>query len=607
MISRESRLFTHGTKARPFWRASIVSAVFALAWLIFAPAAHANPKANELVKITSATIDPPLRAGGASTLKVAAQVIAGWHINSDKPLSEDYIPTKLEVSGPTSVTPGAVKYPPAQTMALDVAAGGEKISVFGGDIKFEAPLKAAANFAPKPGDALTVTIDYQGCNNNECLRPASVSTTVALAAPGAAAGALGAIGTGGAKSGGIGGGDDSGGAVADIFANHGWFLGFLAVFLGGLALNLTPCVYPLIGVTIAYFGSQGGGHRRVMFLAIFFVLGIALMFSAVGVAVAMSGGLFGAAMRNPLVLVALSMMLLALAAACFGLFVLQPPNWMVQRAGAAHPGYAGAFLMGLGMGVVAAPCIGPIVLGLLLMVERSGSALFGFALFFTLAIGLGVPYIGLAMAAGHIRRLPRSGEWLAWVEHLFGFVLVGLALYFLDPVIPNNLMTRILPYYAAGVGIYLGFISREGRSWRPFLVLRSALGIAAVGALAIMLYPRHAPEKLRFEPFNPERLASAAEARKPVLIDFSADWCIPCREMEHSTFVDPSVVSEAKRFVRMKANLTAQDKATEALTSKFEIQGVPTTVIIDSTGKVQERKAGYIGPQEMLIELRQVD
>ena len=196
------------------------------------------------------------------------------------------------------MTPGAIKYPPAETMTLDPAAGGDKISVFGGDLKFEVPLKAAADFAPKPGDALTVTIDYQGCNNNECLRPASVSTTVALAAPGAAAGAIEGIAAGGSKNGGIGGGDDdSAGAIEHIFLNHGWFLGFLAVFLGGLALNLTPCVYPLIGVTIAYFGNQGGGPRRVMYLAILFVLGIALMFSSVGVAVAMSGGLFGAAMR----------------------------------------------------------------------------------------------------------------------------------------------------------------------------------------------------------------------------------------------------------------------------------------------------------------------
>jgi thiol:disulfide interchange protein DsbD len=595
-MTRNFRLFSNA--------ALLAGAILAVA-LFAAPPAHAV-KADELVKITSATIDPPLKAGGASTLEVAATVIEGWHINSDKPFSEDYIPTKVETRGPVSVTPGAIKYPAAETMALDPAAGGDKISVFGGDLKFEVPLKAGADFAPKPGDAITVTIDYQGCNNNECLRPASVSTTVALAAPGAAAGAIESIAAGGGVPRG-GGGDDSDGALEHIFLNHGWFLGFLAVFLGGLALNLTPCVYPLIGVTIAYFGNQGGGHRRVMYLAIVFVLGIALMFSSVGVAVAMSGGLFGAALRNPFVLVALSIMLLTLAASSFGVFVLQPPQWMLQRAGSAHPGYAGAFLMGLGMGVVAAPCIGPIVLGLLLMVEKSGSALFGFALFFTLAMGLGLPYIGLAMAAGHIRRLPRSGEWLTWVEHLFGFVLVGLALYFLDPVVPNNLMTRFLPYYAAGAGIYLGFISREGRSWRPFLVIRSALGVVALAALAFLLYPRQTPEKLRFEPFNSELLASATVARKPVLIDFSADWCIPCREMEHSTFVDPSVVSEAKRFVRMKANLTAQDKKTEDLTSKFEIQGVPTTMLIDSSGKVLERKVGYIGPQEMLTDLRQVD
>jgi thioredoxin:protein disulfide reductase len=597
-MTRNSRFFPH--------LSSFAAGIAALALLLSVSMAYATPKANDLVKITSAVIDPPLHGGSSSTLKVSARVIDGWHINSDKPFSDDYIPTKLEVSGPASVTPGTVKYPPAQTMTLAIGAG-DKISVFDGEVKFEVPLKAAANFAPKPGDALTVTLDYQGCNNNECLRPASVSTTVALAAPGAAAGALEAIG-GGASIGGLGGGDDrSGGAIEHVFDNHGWLLGFLVVFLGGLALNLTPCVYPLIGVTIAYFGNQGGSRRRLLFLAIAFVLGIALMFSSVGVAVAMSGGLFGAAMQNPFVLIALSTVLLALAASSFGLFVLQPPNWMLQRAGIARPGYAGALLMGLGMGVVAAPCIGPIVLGLLLMVEKSASPLFGFALFFTLALGLGLPYIGLAMAAGHIRRLPRSGEWLKWIEELFGFVLVGLALYFLDPVVPNNLMTRLLPYYAAGVGIYLGFISREGRTWRPFLVLRSALGIVAVGALAFLLYPRQAPDRLRFEPFDSELLASATEARKPVLIDFSADWCIPCREMEHSTFIDPSVVSEARRFVRMKANLTAQDKKTEELTSKYDIQGVPTTMLIDSAGKVAERKVGYVGPQEMLSDLRHVD
>ncbi|MGB6552337.1 MAG: cytochrome c biogenesis protein CcdA [Candidatus Binataceae bacterium] len=396
-------------------------------------------------------------------------------------------------------------------------------------------------------------------------------------------------------------------APADVFAHHGWFLGFVFVFLGGIALNLTPCVYPLIGVTVAYFGNQGGGTRRVLTLAILFVLGIAVMFSAVGVAVAMSGGLFGAAMQNPYVLSLLAAMLVVLALSSFGLFSLQPPQWMLQRAGVARPGYAGAALMGLGMGVVAAPCIGPFVLGLLLMVERSASPVFGFALFFTLAIGLGFPYIFLALAAGSIRKLPRSGEWLAWVEQLFGFVLIGLALYFLDPVVPHHLIDRILPYYAAAAGIWLGFITGAGRRLRAFLIVRTAVGVVAVAAMIYLLIPRPALKEIAFAPFDATALQSAASARRPVLIDFSADWCIPCREMEHSTFVNPAVVKEAQRFVLMRADLTKSDHANDQLRGKFGVEGVPTTLIIDSSGEIKVRKSGYIGPDEMLDDLKHID
>jgi thiol:disulfide interchange protein DsbD len=398
-----------------------------------------------------------------------------------------------------------------------------------------------------------------------------------------------------------------GDALAGVFAHHGAVLGFFAVLLGGLALNLTPCVYPLIGVTIAYFGNQGGGPRRIVALAILYVLGIALMFSAVGVAVALSGGLFGAAMQSPYVVGAIAALLVLLALSSFGLFSLQPPSWMLQRAGAARPGYAGAVLMGLGMGVVAAPCIGPIVLGLLLMVQRSGSALFGFALFFTLAVGLGLPYIGLALAAGSIRRLPRSGEWLAWIEQLFGFILIGLALYFLDPVVPDRLISRLLPWYAIGCGIWLGFVSRAGRNWRPFLLFRFAVGLVSVAALIFLAIPRPTPRQLTFQPFNVTALQAAEAKRKPVLIDFRADWCIPCREMERSTFVDPAVVKAASRFVRLRADLTRQDGSNQALIDKFAIQGVPTTLIIDSEGKIDVRKVGYVGPDEMLSALERVN
>lgn len=387
---------------------------------------------------------------------------------------------------------------------------------------------------------------------------------------------------------------------ASLFA-HGYPLGFLIVLLGGLALNLTPCVYPLIGVTVAYFGNEGGGPRRLISLAILYVVGIALTFSAVGVAAALTGGLFGAALQNPYVLGTIALILLILAASSFGLFSLQPPQWIMRRVGVARPGYAGSMLMGLGMGLVAAPCIGPIVLGLLLIVQHSGNALFGFALFFTLAIGMGLPYVGLAMAAGSIRNLPRSGEWLAWVEQLFGFVLVGLALYFLDPIIPNRLISRILPYYAIAAGLFLAFVSSRGRHWRPFMVFRTALGVVSIIALAYLLMLTHRPQtQLAFQAFDNTLLRNATAAGKPVVVDFSADWCVPCREMEHTTFTDPAVVRAGANFVRLRANLTSVNAQNQALMKRFKVQGVPTTVFIDSTGRIRKRRVGYIGAADFL-------
>jgi thiol:disulfide interchange protein DsbD len=240
------------------------------------------------------------------------------------------------------------------------------------------------------------------------------------------------------------------------------------------------------------------------------------------------------------------------------------------------------------------------------MVQRSQSALFGFVLFFTLAVGLGLPYIGLAMAAGNIRRLPRSGEWLAWIEQLFGFVLVGLALYFLDPLLPNRIVTRMLPYYAVAIGIFLGFISRAGRNWRPFVVTRYAIGTLSIVALiAILAQSRRTVPQLAFEPFDPTLLETAKSAGQPVVIDFAADWCVPCREMERTTFVDPTVARAAAGFVRLRANLTAENAANHAIIKRFTVEGVPTTIFIDANGDIRKRRVGYVGPDEFLKYLQE--
>jgi thiol:disulfide interchange protein DsbD len=612
-----------------------ILAVAIAAPLVWMRAANAQdsqdlPKPSEVVKINTLKLGGALKPGATSHLEVEAEILPGWHINSDHPNSADFIRTTLSVTPPKAVKAGAVAYPPADEIA-PAFSGGEKLSVFTGTMKFMVPLSAAANFKPDSGAEVAVTLEYQPCNDNICMPPAKVSANASLGSiQPASAGSpphaalerarvvAVAFGDSGSDASGdssdVSSGSDDGGSQApgseldNIFVAHGILIGLLAVLLGGLALNLTPCVYPLIGVTIAYFGNQGGGPRKIAVLAVIYVFGIALTFSLAGVAVALSGGLFGAALQNPLVLIAIAAMLLVLAASSFGMFSLQPPQWLMQRAGVARPGYLGSLVMGLGMGVVAAPCIGPIVLGLLLMVERSASPIFGFALFFTLAIGLGLPYIALALAAGHIRALPRSGEWLAWIEQLFGFVLVGLALYFLDPVV-RGWTRRIMPYYAAAAGIFLGFITPAGRQWRPFLVFRSVLGAISLGALVWMLaFSAAKPAaQLAFDPYDVAALNQARAAKKPVVIDFSASWCVPCREMVRTTFRDPAVIEAASHFVRLQADITDRNNRNTQLALQYAIRGVPTTVFIDKHGRILKREVGYLNSSRFLSDLREVD
>jgi thiol:disulfide interchange protein DsbD len=571
-----------------------------------------DPASRKIVEIEDVAVNRPLVAGASATLTVTARIRAGWHINSDRLLSRDYIPTRLEVALPPGIQAGTVSYPAAHLVALPFSA--EKLSVFDGIEKFSLPLTAGREFHGGEPVSGLVTLHYQACDNNECLRPTAVSQPFTIMTRIAASAATHREASTAQSSGTPSGGDSTGGMVAPspgagwlerMFDAKSYALGFLLVLLGGLALNLTPCVYPLIGVTVAYFGNQGGTTRRVATLAIIYVLGIALMFSAVGVAVALSGGLFGAALENPWVLGTIALMLVVLAMSSFGIFTIQAPQFMMRWAGVARPGYLGAFAMGLGMGVVAAPCIGPIVLGLLLIVERSGSALFGFALFFTLAVGMGAPYVGLAIAAGSIRRLPRSGEWLRWTEELFGFVLIGLAIYFLEPIIP--LFNILLPYYAAGAGIYLGFVTGAGRGWRPFFIFRLGLGTIALATLVYLVLARGQRPELQFAPYDGDRLVAARESKRPVLVDFSAEWCIPCREMEKTTFTNPAVIAAARRFVRMRADLTTDNPDTDEISRHFGIKGVPTTIFIDSSGTIRKREVGYVGPDKFLRDLESVD
>ncbi len=255
----------------------------------------------------------------------------------------------------------------------------------------------------------------------------------------------------------------------------GWQLVWtlLGIFAGGLALNLTPCVYPLIPITVSYFGGRSGtGKSGLVGHGICYIGGLSLTNSFLGVMAALTGGLMGAMLQNPLVLVAIAAVMIVFASSLFGLWELRLPFWLTQAASKSYSGFFGSFFMGITLGVVAAPCIGPFVLGLLTWVAALGDPLVGFVVFFTLSLGLGTPLFVLALFSGRLTQLPKSGEWMNWVRRLMGWVLVAMAAYFLKPILPVVMQKYLLPAIAIAAGCHLGWLDKTTATFRSFAVIK---------------------------------------------------------------------------------------------------------------------------------------
>jgi thiol:disulfide interchange protein DsbD len=378
-----------------------------------------------------------------------------------------------------------------------------------------------------------------------------------------------------------------------MLERRGLLLVLLSIFAGGLALNLTPCVYPVIPLTVGYFGGQSEGSRGRLFgLAGLYVLGMATMYSILGVAAALSGRLFGSLLQNPWVLSAIALALVAMALSMFGVWEIRMPTALMNRAG-ARAGVVGAFGMGLFVGVVAAPCIGGFIVGLLAFVAARQDPFLGFLLFFTLSLGLGLPYLFLAAYSGRLSRLPRAGEWMEGVKRIFGWVLLAMAAYFLRSVLPAPFSKWLLPVVLA-VGAIAILVTRLGLKWP------ARAGAAAVlAAIAIFFVPH---ELRGWQPYA----AEAIGAGRPAIIDFSAEWCLPCLELEKKTFRDPRVRDALGRRALLKADMTKiSSPESIALAEKFGILGVPTVIFLDQNGNERQelRLVGFEDADRFLERL----
>ena len=399
--------------------------------------------------------------------------------------------------------------------------------------------------------------------------------------------------------------------LSEFISRQGLWLGLVAVFIGGLALNLTPCVYPMIPVTLAFFSHQAVGTlRRTAVLAGLYVIGISLSYAVLGLLAAKTGELLGSWLQQPAVLIGVAVMIVVLSLSMFGVYELRAPQTLTRRLGRASAGLWGAFIMGLVMGLVAAPCVGPFVLGLMLFTSRQANPAAGFLLFFVLGLGMGLPYLVLGIAANRIGQLPKAGGWLLWSKKVLGLILIGLALYFIKPLLPSRAFWLALGGLLCGAGIYLGWFERtKGRGFF-FVWVRRLVGSGLILSAIAVVWPRStALPPVAWAPYSEAAFEQARRDQRPTVIDIYADWCLPCVEMDHVTFRHPDVANALKSVATLRVDATREvSPEGERLLDRYNIYGAPTVLFFDRNGKERTdlRLSGFVEPDEFLKRLSQL-
>jgi thiol:disulfide interchange protein DsbD len=311
-------------------------------------------------------------------------------------------------------------------------------------------------------------------------------------------------------------------------------------------------------------------------------------------------------MAQPTVQAALALLMAALAMSAFGVFQIRMPAALTAALGTSSGGSAGALLMGMTMGLVAAPCVGPIVVGLLIYVGSRGHLGEGVWLFSLLALGLGLPYLVLAGLAGSISSLPRSGAWLQWTEHLFGCILLAMALYFAGGLIPDNIEHWLMAAYLVGAIVFLAFIDKAGSELKSFVIARRAVGLLALALVGFTYLPTgRATNELAWREFSAEAYDSAKRSGAPFVLEFGAEWCLPCKEMQERTFSDPQVLEAGKGMFFLSVDMTTSSAQVDRILKSFDVFGAPTTIFYGPDGREWKRKVGFIGPTDFADYLRQ--
>ena len=577
-------------------------------------------------------------AGSADGNRLQVQ----WTIADGTYLYEDKVRLELSADG---VALGNFDMPAPEIKKDSVKPDGSigDVAVYHRLIDLDIPLVRSNTAATE----VTLTARYQGCaDRGICYPPqkqvfdialpaAGGATTVAAAAPdpviartNAAAAAVAAPQKQSEQD-----------EIADMIAGQSTWVVIGAFFLIGLGLAFTPCVFPMIPILSGIITGQGRHitTRKAFMLSLVYVLAMALTYTVAGVFAALAGENLQAMLQNPVAISIFALVFVALAFSMFGFYDLQLPSGLQSKLSEISNrqeggSLAGAAVMGLLSALIVGPCVAPPLAGALIYIGQTGDAVLGGAALFAMSMGMGAPLIAIGTSAGKL--LPRAGAWMDAVKAVFGVVMLGVAIYLLERIISPAAAMFLWGVLLIVSAVYMGALSQlpgDASGWRKLwkglgivLLIYGALflvGVAANGSntlqplrgLALggaggVAGEQHATfKRIKTVGDLDRELAAAKVAGKPVMLDFYADWCVYCIQMERDTFPDPRVASAMSKLILLQADVTDNDEADKALQKHIGIPAPPAMIFWGPDGNERRhlRLLGFMGPDEFALHLQE--
>ena len=532
---------------------------------------------------------PTAHALNGQTIEVRFEIAKGYYLYRDK----------FRFSAePASVQLGTPVLPEGKEKD-DLTFG--KVDVFYKEVRIRVPVERnSSGVLP-----LVLNITSQGCADiGVCYPPQK--QTVNLELPDPASAPVAAVVPAPAN--------DESGRIAQLLKNANLWLVAASFFGFGLLLSLTPCVFPMIPILsgiIVGSGRNGHGvtHARGFALSLAYVLGMATTYAAAGVAAGLTGTMLSVALQNQWVLGGFALIFVVLSFSMFGFYELQLPSFLQSKVSEETSHFTGGSLAGLGLmgalsAVIVGPCIAAPLAGALLYIGQTGDALLGGMALFCMALGMGTPLLAVGLSAGTL--LPKSGPWMESVKKTFGVILLATAVWTVSPMIPVGLQMVAWALLLIIPSIYLNAVDPlppHAKAWSRFwkgigLVMLIAGTAMLVGALSGAKDPLQPLAGLRGDasgevarlPFERIRSVTELDARikaadRPVMLDFYADWCVSCKEMERFTFSDARVQQKLAGWTLLQADVTANSDEDKALLARFKLFGPPGIIFFDSQGK----------------------